>query len=508
MLKFFDLPKTVLAILFFWMFFFAELGDPDYYWHLEAGKKILSDRAILLTDPFTYTNYGLPWVPTEWLFQVLLASFYNLLGDSGSRLVMALLGSATLWVTYAATKRYLKRAPLAILITLAFYALLSPFIAPRPQLISYLFFAVFLYALLDLKYFNNARLLAALPPLMVVWVNAHGGYMVGIALIALVTGCEWLMVWYRRYRGESAELKSNPVKLTWTLALTILASAINPEWFQHWLYPFQILQMEASKTFIQEWQSPSFHAPVFQGYLALVLGFFVIYIYQQRKADLTEMALPLFFVAASFISIRHIPLAVLTMAPFAAKAVGESGNLNQTYQHWAGRGKSLGDTEFKLNWLIVIVVAIGMAAYAPVYHARAIDKVNKDIWVSVLPLNATEFILKAGITGHMFNTYHYGGYLIHRLYPSQRVFIDGRADMFGDSFIKEYSKIYQGDPDWEETFNKFNIDYVICERRAPIRQLLLSRGDFKLVYDDKQSSVLVKNSLHFARIIQKYGLKG
>jgi hypothetical protein len=149
-----------------------------------------------------------------------------------------------------------------------------------------------------------------------------------------------------------------------------------------------------------------------------------------------------------------------------------------------------------------------MAAYAPVYHARAIDKVSKNLWVSVLPLNATEFILKAGITGHMFNTYHYGGYLIHRLYPSQRVFIDGRADLFGDSFIEEYSKIYQGDPDWEETFNKFNIDYVICERRAPIRQLLLSRGDFKLVYDDKQSSVLVKNSPHFARIIQKYGLKG
>lgn len=508
MLKFFDLPKTVFAVLFLWIFFFSGLRDPDYFWHLEAGKKILADHALLLSDPFTYTNYGLPWVPTEWLFQVILASFYNLLGDSGSRLTMALLGSATLWVVYAATQRYLRHVPLAILITLAFYTLFSPFIAPRPQLISYLFFAIFLYALLDLKYFGNARLLVALPPLMVVWVNAHGGYMVGIVLIALVTGCEWLMAWYRRNQGELEGVKHTQVKLIWTLVLTILASAINPEWFQHWLYPFQILQMEASKTFIQEWQSPSFHAPVFLGYLALVLGFFVIYIYQQRKADLTEMVLPLFFVAASFVSLRHIPLAVLIMAPFAAKAVGESGNLTQIYQRWVGRGKSLGDLEFKLNWLVVIVVAIGMAAYAPVYHARAIDKENKNLVESLLPLNATEFILSAGITGRMFNTYHYGGYLIHRLYPSQRVFIDGRADLFGDDFIKEYSKIYKGEPDWALTFDKFNIDYVICERKAPIRQLLLNRGDFKLVYDDRQSSVLVKNSPHFSRIIQKYGLKG
>jgi hypothetical protein len=507
MLKFFDLPKTVLIILFLWMVLFLELQDPDYFWHLEAGKKALADGALLWTDPFTFTNHGLPWVPTEWLFQVVLAGFHGLLGDTGSRLLMAMLGSGVFWVTYSATRRFRVEAPLAILVTLAFFSLLSPFLAPRPQLVSYFFFATYLHVLLGFKYGSHVRALAWLPLLMVVWVNAHSGFMVGIVLLALACGCEWLLFWYRRHQG-AAESPSALVRLTGIAVLTLLASAINPEWFEHWLYPFRILQMEVVKGFILEWQSPNFHAPVFKVYLTLMLGFFLLYIYQQKKPDLTETALPLFFIAASLVSLRHIPLAVLTMAPFAARALAEGGSLGGAYRRLAGRGEPLGDMEYKLNCIVVMVAAVGMMAFAPLYHARAAEKVSKDEWVSLLPTKATEFILKAGITGRMLNTYHYGGYLIHRLYPAQRVFIDGRADMLGDKFIREYSRIYQGEPDWEPAFDKLDIDYVVCERRAPIRQLLLTRGDFALVYDDKQHSVLVRKLPRFAPVIEKYGFKG
>jgi hypothetical protein len=77
--------------------------------------------------------------------------------------------------------------------------------------------------------------------------------------------------------------------------------------------------------------------------------------------------------------------------------------------------------------------------------------------------------------------------------------------MYGDEFIKEFRRIYSGYHNWEELFDKYDIDYVICERNAPIRQLLLGRGDFSLVYDDKTNSVLVKNSPQFSAIIEKYG---
>lgn len=501
MLKFLDLPRTAFAILFLWVLFLWVLNDPDYFWHLEAGKKILADRALITSDPFTYTNFGVPWVPTEWLFQVVLAALHQILGDSGSRLVMALLGVATLGVTFLSARRFLGGAPIALLITLAFTALLAPFISPRPQLFSYLFFAIYLYALLDFKYFGKVRLLPLLPLLMLIWVNAHSGYMVGIVLVALFAACEWLAYWFRQRHGTAAG-RPGLVRLSWILLLTFLVSAINPEGILHWLYPFRILQMDVVGNFIFEWQSPNFHAPVFKGYLALVLGFFAVNVYRERKPDLTEITLPLFFIAASLISLRHIPLAVLTMAPFVAQTFGDSANLGRLYKRWAGHGQQLGDMEFKLNWLIVAAVAFGMAVYAPAYHAGERDRIN-----TLVPLKATDFILAAGINGRMFNTYHYGGYLVHRLYPSQLAFIDGRSDMFGDNFFNEYGKIYRGEPKWEEGFEKFKIDYVVCERNAPIRQLLLLRGDFRLVYDDAQTSVLVRRLPRFEEVIRKYGVK-
>ncbi|HET6220743.1 MAG TPA: hypothetical protein VFE11_01205, partial [Dongiaceae bacterium] len=115
-------------------------------------------------------------------------------------------------------------------------------------------------------------------------------------------------------------------------------------------------------------------------------------------------------------------------------------------------------------------------------------------------VGAVQFILDNGITGRMFNSYGFGGYLIHRLYPQQRVFIDGRADMYGDAFVNEYINISEGQPRWAQLFDKYQIDYVVCTPNAPIRQLLLTRGDFRLVFQDEASSVLVKNEPRFGAL--------
>jgi hypothetical protein len=73
--------------------------------------------------------------------------------------------------------------------------------------------------------------------------------------------------------------------------------------------------------------------------------------------------------------------------------------------------------------------------------------------------------------------------------------------VFGDEFLKEYMAIRNGEPEWEQLFDKYDVDYVITLRVAPIRQLLLARGDFKSVYEDKHNSVLVRNSPKFASLI-------
>jgi hypothetical protein len=93
--------------------------------------------------------------------------------------------------------------------------------------------------------------------------------------------------------------------------------------------------------------------------------------------------------------------------------------------------------------------------------------------------------------------------MIYRLSPAQKVFIDGRAAPYGDAFVKEYLKIFLAQEGWEEAFDRYEIDYVVCARSAPIRQLLLQRGDFVSVYKDEFNSVLVKRIPRFESIIRE-----
>jgi hypothetical protein len=507
-LQFLDIPKLVFLILFFILYLIMLQGDPDYYWHLMTGKYIFEQHALPHSDIFSYTQFGKPWVLHEWLFQVALYAVYEWLGPVGVNLATTLLGLLALYIVYNSARRLTGGSLIATFTAIVFFVFLVPTINPRPQLVTYVLFALFLSILLGYKYFHNNKHLYFMPLLMVVWVNAHGGYLIGIVLLALFALGEWLSYWLLEEPGSTH--KKRPTQLTLVAVVTALASAANPEFISHWLYPFDVMSMEATKI-ITEWQSPSFRLPLNQVYLLLVISYFILLIYRKKRPDLAEVIIPTFFILLSFVSIRHMPLAALTLIPFAAKTIsgGLDANLlslrirtklQGVYARRFREAKQLGMMEYVFNWILLMVFGLAILAYYPIYHSRDNEKLN-----TMLPVDATEFIINAGIRGRIFHTYHYGGYLIYRLYPEQRVFIDGRADMYGDEFIKEFQSIYSGQHDWEESFNKYDIDYVVCGRNAPIRQLLLARGDFSLVYDDTKNSVLLKNSPQFAALIKEHG---
>jgi hypothetical protein len=106
----------------------------------------------------------------------------------------------------------------------------------------------------------------------------------------------------------------------------------------------------------------------------------------------------------------------------------------------------------------------------------------------------------------MFNHYNYGGFLVYQFYPDQKVFIDGRADMYGDDFIWEYMTINNGGENWKELFDKYRIDYAILDKQAPISQLLLLSGDFTLVHEDNGHILLLRNLPKYEQIIEQYAM--
>ncbi|SFB33278.1 hypothetical protein SAMN04515620_14417 [Collimonas sp. OK607] len=507
------LNKTRLSFIavFLLLLFIQPLIDPDYFWHLKTGEYILSHHALPAGDIFSFTRFGQPWVLHEWLFEVVLYGMFAWLGPLGVKLLTVTFAMSALGIVFVLTRRIAQST--AVASVLMFIAAL-PFaggLAPRPQLITYCCFAIFLFVLLTHKYYNAGRSLLLLPFLMVIWVNAHGGYLIGIALVGLFTSSEWINYWMGHARTR--QQKQRLVWLTQVVCATTLASLINPGFLAHWLYPFQVLGM-AANDLIQEWQSPNFHDFGPKAYLMLVLIFILSYSFASRKPDITEVLIPAFFIVMGFLATRHIPVAVLAVVPFIALALSRGtiatisaswhrSSLASWYTKWLGSSKELGQGEFVLNWIVLAIFTTSLVAYAPTYHSNDKEKVNE-----VLPVNAANFVAANGITGNMFNNYGEGGYLIYRLSPALKVFIDGRADIYGDKFLTDFLDIYSGKANWKEKFDRLSIDFAIVGKDAPIRQLLLAEGSFKEVYFDQHHSVLLRNTSKFQALLSKAANQG
>ena len=492
------LTKTRLAfvVLFIALVLVLPLTDPDYFWHLKAGEYIVTHRALPPGDVFSFTRFGQPWVLHEWLFEVVLYGVFATGGALGVKLLTALCIMAALGVTYVLARRLGQSRPLAFVLVLFGGCAFAMGCAPRPQLVTYLLFALFLSILLREKYDGARRAVCVLPLLMVVWVNAHGGYLIGIALLFLFTGAEWLDYWWDAARPPAG--KGRLVRLSLIALATLLATLVNPEFVKHWLYPFQVLGMEANQ-WINEWQSPDFHSIGPRIYLSLCVLFVLSYIYARPRAGLTELVLPGFFLVNGFVSVRHIPLAVLTVLPFIALALGRGGlaacaaswrgsRLERRYAGSVGTGKQLGPAaEGVLNWIVLLAIVIALVLYRPSFDAAKQHQGAK------LPAAAADYVIAHRIKGNIFNAYGQGGYLIYRFWPERKVCIDGRADVYGDKFFKEHKDIYSGAADWKEKFDRLAIDYAILDNDAPIRQLLLADGSFRQAYRDKRHSVLLRS---------------
>jgi hypothetical protein len=498
MKRFLQLSKTDLVSLTVFVLLLTglPLNDPDYFWHLKTGETIVTHRALPHGDVFSFTRAGQPWVLHEWLFEVLLYGVHSLSGALGVRALVATLAIAAPLLTFM-TARRLAGAGAAWLPMAIGAMVFAGGVAPRPQLLTYVFFAFYLSALLRFKYGRETRALFVLPFVMVVWVNAHAAYAVGIALVVLFAACEWIGWAFQPVRDPGQ--KRRLLRLTQVAGLVVLASLANPGLFERWLYPFQVIGM-STNALIQEWQSPDFHLLGPSLYLALLLLFLVSCTYARRKPDLTELALPLCFAVQGMLALRHMPLAAMVLVPFAALALErgplaalQAGVRNLQPVRWymarRGAGRDLAAGEFVLNWLVACTVLV----LAPLYFRSR----QPDAGVQrgpVLARGAADFVAAHGLHGNLFNQYGDGGYLIYRLAPRVKVAIDGRADMYGDRFIQAYLQVYQGAAGWQASFERLPVDLALLPLDAPIRQLLLASERFREVYRDTHYSVLQRDA--------------
>jgi hypothetical protein len=430
--------------------------DPDYWWHVKTGQYIAETGALPRVDIFSYTMAGQPWVTHEWLTQLLLYLVQQRFGYVGNVVLFGLIGMLTALAVYATCRHRGLGEPGAAVLMVGALVMGMGSANVRPQAMTALLLALCVLLLTRYKQ-GQPRALWALPPLLALWVNLHGGYIIGLVLLGLTV-----------FGEAAARLLGRPAAslrpLLVVTALSAVATLLSPHALDALYYPFTYAGTQnGSMRFIAEWQSPNFHQPHFillgtSLLLAMLLGL------GQRPLGPTEVFWAVGLTIMALQSVRHIPLYAIVIIPLlAARLQAEVSGLRRPLTEW--RRPAL----LAVTWPLV-----GLSILQMIPSAGDVEKMQfgREPIGASYPVGAVEYLRAHDPPGNLFNTYHWGGYLIYQLHPERPVFIDGRADVYGDRFFERYMQVTRLQPGWRQVLDEHDVGLMLVEKESPIAVVL------------------------------------
>jgi hypothetical protein len=470
----------VLALGFFVMAA-RGISDPDFWWHLRTGELIIQTHSVLRTDPFSFTRFGRRWVNHEWLSDVLIFAVYRAAGFGGLIVSFAAVTAATFLLIY---RRCEGRPYFAAFLTLwgAQAAILSWGV--RPQMFTLLLATVFLL-IID-RSDERPAILWWTVPLSLLWVNLHAGYAVGIGLLALALIGAFLEAAF--VSGQYARLNENRRTLALAFVACLAVVPLNPNGARLFWYPLETLRSRTMQAYINEWFSPDFHQARYLFFLAMLLTTLVMVAIFPRRVRPREILFLSVALFAALRSVRHIPVFVLIAVPVLSKLPAS----------WVEKGKPpawlFPPKPRPGTWRTSVLNAVIVALFATLTLAR-IRHVVRDqpqLEADHFPARAVEFVRSQQPSAPVLNYYNWGGYFIWKLYPDYRVFIDGRADLYGDRFMNDLAASYYLTDRWQGSLQEWGIRSVVLPPDAPLIRALEFESGWKRVFTDSQAAVLTR----------------
>ncbi len=476
----------------------------DFWWHLKMGQVILDTGSIPRMDLFSYTAAGKTFIVQNWLGEVVLYLTYRaggfplLVFMNSLLLVLALI--PVFYLCRRSSDRYWAGVLTACLVALCLPCNL------RPQIFSYVLFAVF-YGLVSSYRREGGAWIWALPCLMVLWVNLHGAFVLGLALIAVIF-CADSIRFLLDVSPPDAIPRLQLAKLGLAFGLCAVATLANPETFGVYRYILTVVNDPSSRQFVAEWQPPAVSS--IQGIVQFYLPFFLttlILMISNRRPTLTEMALYAGFAAFGLTATRNAVWFLFVSAPIlarhlssihwssvlASRCPGSQSN-SSSLQPWVHKRKE----HYSLNVAIAGFALVVLSVQSPWAQQRLHPNALFD---SNTPIGAVDYIERESLVGNIFHPQSYGDYLIWRLWPKQRSFFDGRVHLFGEPLVRAYQQIYN-DSHGEEALKDYDVRFLLlskAEEKAEDKNFI-SRirrsGDWKLLYEDDVSALYEKVQLH------------
>jgi len=498
---------ALLAVLVFTTLSVRLLGDAGIGWHIRTGQLILATRAIPRVDPFSSTMAGQPWFAWEWLYDLLVGSLDTAAGLNAIVLFTAVIIAATFtWSFRLLLRRNTNFLLALILVMLAASASMIHFLA-RPHVVSWLFTVAWFWILdsseescSDPAADSSASLsLWLLPLLMVVWVNLHGGFLVGFVLLAIY----WISaVWQSiRLKGDRFADVLHSIRegkrariLALIGLLSALATFVNPYGWKLHVHIYRYLSNRFLMNHIDEFQSPNFHGVAQKCFAGLLLLTLVALAVKKREAGAvraSQFLLLLFAVYSGLYASRNIPvsslLLILVTGPWLSDAterlVEKLGSKSARPKPFLQRMQTIDRSLRGHLWPIAAVaLACWIAAHAGKLGATQLMNAHFD--AKRFPVEAVNYLETHDIPGPVLSPDSWGGYLIYRLYPRTKVVLDDRHDLYGEEFLKSYLKMVHVEPGWDDFLKQHPAGSILVPKDTALADILLETPNWQPIYGD------------------------
>lgn len=440
----------ILILLFSLLILIFPIDDTDIWWHLKTGEIILENKALPKYDIFSFTAQNNEWTHHEWLFEIVVYLIFKFSGYNGLIFFKCLILFFSFFFIIKSSILFHKNFTLISILFLIILIFSRDNLILRPHLLTIFFGCLYTYILLDYIN-NNKKYIYFIPFLQIIWVNSHAGFIIS-GIIFFVFFLSTSFNYVKRIDNQNKVLI-----LSLVFIFTIIASLLNPIGYKIFIFPFeQILQKSIYMKNISEWYSP-FHpyfanTPVRNHYLIWLFFIIFLFVLNFKKLDFLSISYSVFFIILSFTGIRHSVLSYFLTLPFLTK------NFNELLSYFYLRFKN----EFKdLVLLPLSIIVVGI-----------IFLLFKNIVLSHFGLNGeyqqpqqiVNYILKNNIKGNIFNSFELGGYLLFKLYPKNKVFIDSRANIVYDNEIfREYLSCFESIDSIEKIISKYDISIFILQ---------------------------------------------
>ena len=468
----------------FFGYFAVKVWDIDYWIHIASGRYIVENGIIPSQDPFAiYSNidaWGQLVLKSQWLGQVFLYEIQHYFGFDGVIAWRAAMLTACLWIVYWRCRIVGANLLTALVMTAITGMVLLSFTGERPQLFSFLFLAVVLLLQDVYQQTNHRWLLFVIPPMFILWANTHGGVLFGVAALGLLGTGSILQTKFVVGKFDVAEIRL----LLGVVILSAIASFLAPNGIDTLITTLKtviLAENSALRERTSEYATPWAMRSLLT-YYWVFLAMVVVSMYGLLgKAHIRHFLFVVVITIFSLTGSRYVPLFALAVAPYVASSLSR---ISQSVQP------------------PTIQTCLATAAIALSFLGYGLKQgvvFQGGMQESRYPVEAVNIIKNNHMSGKLFNTLNFGGYLDWNLSTSSvRTFIDGR--LLDINRMDPYTHILWMTPAGKDYFENISFDMVLVSPRNeytgelyPLITYLLNNPLWKLVIREN-------NSLFFVRI--------